>query len=351
MTERMSPEVLVLGSHTCVNAHAVVAVLRRRGVDHHYVDFQELDSRAAEVWVEQRGGVPRLMLAYPSLDRVVDTSRLRSAYFRETGPKHTLWQLSVAGGVRHLSDPDGSRHQLREVLKLSASVLEMLGRTVFCVHPRALSGFGANKTVQLSLARSLGLRIPDTYIGNDIARMRELVQRHAKVISKPFYPQSLYYGGQSFRTYTSLFTLDDLDAAAGHRWPLILQEAIVDKRDVRVAVVGRRVMAAEIQLEGGDGEILDFRHYEGAGLLYGGARHTVHRPHELPAAIHERCLALVRCLGLQYAMMDFALDARGEYVFIESNVKGMPGEVEQAGHDVTGAVVDLLLDPERLMLR
>lgn len=110
-------------------------------------------------------------------------------------------------------------------------------------------------------------------------------------------------------------------------------------------------MATEIRLEGVDGEILDFRHYEGAGLLYGGARRTVHRPHALPPELEARCLEFVRRLGLQYSMMDLALDARGEYVFIESNVKGMPGEVEQGGHDVIGAVVDLLLDPERLALR
>jgi hypothetical protein len=50
-------------------------------------------------------------------------------------------------------------------------------------------------------------------------------------------------------------------------------------------------------------------------------------------------------------MMDLLLTPEGEYVFLESNTKGMHGEVASGGHDVMGAIVDLLLDPEAHRLR
>jgi hypothetical protein len=348
MTARIEPEILVFGGATCLASQWVRRALAERGASFHYVDFQDFDRVGADIsFVADANGERAGFFDY-ALDQIVSTERVRSAYFREVQPKQSLWQLQTVR-LREPQAPDAERFHWQQVQRFCASLLEYLGRRCFCLYPKTESGTAASKLRQLDLARDLGFAIPETYVGNDLEAMRAFAAEHRRVISKPFYPQSLFHEGNYYRTYTALFTLDDLAPFADTRYPLILQEAIVDKLDIRVGVVGRKVFATEIHLGGGEGEpetSLDFRHFLAQDLLEGGNRSNAYRPHELPADVRERCLELVRRSALQYSMIDLLLTPGGEYVFLESNTKGMHGEVEFGGHDVIGAIADLLIDPE-----
>lgn len=344
------PEVLVIGSATCLSSKEVAHELRRRGAAFHYADFQDFESEGVEVFFQADDAGERLVFHYAAEERMVSTEALRSVYFREIVPKHGLWHLDPLR-LRRSDAPGVERHHWQQVLQLASSVLEYLGERCFCLLPKALTGQASNKLRQLALARDLGFRIPETYVGSDLAEMRDFVRRHGAVISKPFHPQSLFHDGYNYRTYTSLFTLADLEPFAANRYPVILQEAITDRIDVRVGIVGRRVLATEIDLaaSAAAGQILDFRHSLTVDL-WSGAEAARYRAHTLPDEVRERCLAFVRSLSLQYSMMDLLLTADGEYVFLENNSKGMHGEVEQGGHQVIAAIADLLLDPDHLKL-
>lgn len=340
------PEVLVFGSASCMSSQWVRRELHARQASYAYVDFQDFDRRGSEIYFQSGSGGDEVLFSDLATDRTVSTAGLRSAYFREMAPKSSLWQLDPLR-VRKQDVPDAEGYHWEQVLRFSSSILEYLGRRCFCLYPKAVTGQAANKLRQLEMARELGFRIPETYVGRDLEEMRAFVREVGRVISKPFYPQNLFYQGDNYKTYTSLFTLADLEPFAETRYPVLLQEAVADKVDIRVGIVGQKVFATEIRLpESDEGEtILDFRHFVVLDTYdrQGGARYQAH---DLPEPVRERCLGFARASGLQYAMIDLLLTPGGEYVFLECNTKGMHGEVEYGGHDVIGAVVDLLLDPD-----
>jgi hypothetical protein len=281
----------------------------------------------------------------------VSTESLRSVYFRQMTPKRAL-QFLNPNRLRETSTDGALRFHWQQIVQMTASLLEYLTRRALCLYPKSESGSASSKLRQLALARSLGFRIPDTYLGNDLEAMRGFLARHEKVISKPFHPQSLRHEGRVYKTYTSLLSAADLEPFSRTRAPLFLQEGFVDKTDIRVGIVGNRLFATEIKVEGlpEDHPIVDFRgHYMTDGMHE--SRKMVYAPHSLPPEMEQRCVELIRRNGLQYSMMDLLLLPDGTYVFLESNTKGMHGEVEHGGHDVMGAVVDLLLDPDRYRLR
>lgn len=348
MSAVLTPEVLVFGGATCLSSQLVRRELEKRGASYHFVDFQDFDRLGSEIFFRADSNGDCAFFYDYALDRLVSTERVRSAYFREMQPKHSLWQLNTVR-AREPQAPDAERFHWQQVLRFCASLLEYLGRRCFCLYPKTESGTAASKLRQLELAREIGFRIPDTYVGNDLAEMRAFVARQRQVVCKPFHPQSLYFEGHNYRTYTALFTLDDLAPFADTRYPLILQEAFVEKVDVRVGVVGNKIFATEIRVAGreeGERATLDFRHFLAQDLFEGGGPGDAYRPHELPGEVRERCFEFVRRSCLQYSMIDLLLTPAKDYVFLESNTKGMHGEVEFGGHDVMGAVVDLLLDPQ-----
>lgn len=63
--------------------------------------------------------------------------------------------------------------------------------------------------------------------------------------------------------------------------------------------------------------------------------------HELPAAIAEQAIALVRALGLRFAGIDLIL-SREHYVFVELNPNGEWGWLEKAGLPLAAALADEL---------
>jgi D-alanine-D-alanine ligase-like ATP-grasp enzyme len=161
----------------------------------------------------------------------------------------------------------------------------------------------------------------------------------------------LVYEGHSFRTYTSLCTIEDLETIESAKYPVTLQEAFVEKTDIRVGIIGNKIMATAIHLDGrqSDDPIVDFRHFWEKDMF---SRRDIVRPeaHTLPPEVEERCFEFIRRCGLQYSMMDLLLVPGDEYVFLENNTHGMYGEVNAGGHDVMGAVADLLMNPEELKL-
>ncbi len=346
-----TPLVLVLGAATCLSSQWVVQELTRRRAPFAYVDYQDFEATGVEPSFHADAAGDRVVFSYPARELTISTAGLRSLYFRETGPKHSLWQLEPLR-LRNLQAPEAEGHHWEQVLRFSSSVLEYLARRCFCLVPKALAGNASHKLLQLSLAADLGFRVPATYVGSSLDEMREFAAGHPSIICKPFFPQNVFWEGHNYRTFTALVRTDDLAALSATRHPVILQEAFVDKTDVRVGIVGNRLFATAIHLPDlpERATIVDFRHYV---MLHYHAAQTGfdYRAHELPPAVAERCRAFARACGLQYAMMDLLLTPEGEYVFLESNTKGMHGEVAAGGHDVMGAIVDLLLDPDSHRLR
>jgi glutathione synthase/RimK-type ligase-like ATP-grasp enzyme len=172
----------------------------------------------------------------------------------------------------------------------------------------------AHKPWQLELARQIGLSIPDTLITTDPDNARAFWEaRGGEVVYKPFL--QTYHSWRETRRLCEedLALIDNVRLA-----PVIFQSLVPGVADLRVTVIGSEILAAAVNLERMEYK-LDVR-----------LNQQAYERHELPAAISEKLLLLMRRLGLEYGAIDLRLTPDGDYVFFEVNPAGQFLFVEHA---------------------
>jgi hypothetical protein len=171
-------------------------------------------------------------------------------------------------------------------------------------------------------------------VANDLAASRSFVERcGGQAVAKSLTAAHWVHGAQASFVFARLIEHGDLppDPDAFGRAPVVLQQPIVPKRDVRVTVVGERVLAAETPPTTRE---LDWR-------LEPDRPWT---PIDLAGEIADRCRAVVAALGLRFAGIDLALDSNGTPWFLEANPNGEWGWlVDAAGLPVPAALADELV--------
>lgn len=112
--------------------------------------------------------------------------------------------------------------------------------------------------------------------------------------------------------------------------PMIFQEEIIDKRDVRILLVDEEAFAFAI--DAGPGEV-DWRR---AG------RDVAITPITAPPEVIDTCQSYLEVLGLRYGAFDFAVNVN-RYVFLECNQNGEWGWLQRAtGVPVAEAIANAL---------
>ena len=170
------------------------------------------------------------------------------------------------------------------------------------------------KVYQLKIASALGFSVPNTVITNDPAQVRDLAKSHA-LVGKAVSSGYIAGEGGNRAIFTSrlqghdLEDLDELSLA-----PVIFQEFVEKKVDVRVTVVGSAVFAAEILSQSRESSSVDWRATDDPNIR--------HRRHELPTRQVTLCRDILEALGLSFGAIDLALCPNGDYVFFEVNPNG-----------------------------
>ena len=119
---------------------------------------------------------------------------------------------------------------------------------------------------------------------------------------------------EHYRAMTTLITESDLDMLDSVRTvPCCFQEYVPKKLELRVTVIGEKLFAAEIHSQESAETRIDWRNND-ADIPY--------RVAELPPAVAEKCLGLVRSYGLNFSAMDLIVTPDSRYVFLESNPNG-----------------------------
>jgi glutathione synthase/RimK-type ligase-like ATP-grasp enzyme len=199
-----------------------------------------------------------------------------------------------------------------------------------------------SKIYQLSVARSLGLRIPDTLVSNNPSEVRPFFDEHgAEVIAKPLRLGYFDYGDRQTGVFTNRVEPSHLeDGLAIRLAPVIYQPLIPKLSDVRVTVVGRQLFAVAIDSQSDPAASVDWRRTDNEDLP--------HSSHALPPRLEELCLAYVSALGLHYGAIDLVLTPDGEYVFLEINPNGQWVWMEEKlGLPISGAVASWLFRHSR----
>jgi len=287
-----------------VHAVAVALALRDRGhvVDlHHGADFP---SRQLQSFGIGSGAAPFV--------RVRDDA---SDYGFQA--PDVVWNRRPTRGAEPAAlHPADRAFARRESQHLANSVWALAAPDAFWINPRASAVRARLKPVQLCAARDAGFAVPDTLVSNDPVAIRAFLRAHGTVAYKPMMSANWIdeRGGQ-LALYTKRITEADLpgdDALA--LCPGIFQRFVAKRHELRVTVMGNSLFTLKLDSAAHALAQDDWRRAQCLGLDATRA--------ELPGAVAERCLEVMRRLGLVYGCIDLIVDERGEYVFLEVNEMG-----------------------------
>ncbi len=195
------------------------------------------------------------------------------------------------------------------------------------------------KVWQLGQAARFGLKVPTTHFSNRPGTGAAFATDTGPLITKRM-GTSFVRTASGNRQVMNTAAVHPEDVAAMDEGlsmsPIALQARVDKTLEARASVVGDRVFASAVDPRGADGAEDDWR--TRADVLM-----DQFRPVELPAALERSLVAFHRAMGLQYGGVDLIRQPDGEWVFIETNPCGEWHWVHRSGHDVAGALADLLL--------
>ncbi len=198
-----------------------------------------------------------------------------------------------------------------------------------------------NKQLQLQVARELGLETPRTLTTNDPRAARAFAKScEGRVVTKMLSSFAIFEEGKELVVFTNPVKPEDLADLSGlSLCPATFQELLPKSLEIRVTVVGHRVMSAAIDSQVSARAVHDWRR-DGLRML------QEWRPYQLPLGVEEKILRLMDYFSLNYGAIDIILTPDDRHVFLELNPSGEFFWLEHApGLPISEAIADLLLDP------
>jgi glutathione synthase/RimK-type ligase-like ATP-grasp enzyme len=252
----------------------------------------------------------------------------------------------TAAWIRHLESgapPEELPEEERDACSVqSDAALWALAGALDCYlldPPEALMAAPSKARQQLLAARA-GLQVPRTLVTNS----PDAVRSFAKRLGGPIICKLIESGGmtvadgdEAVSFPTSSLEPEDLESADGlaglELGPMIVQERLDKKLELRVTIVGQKAFVAAVDPKGAIDVRMDPALVRGLRAYDG-----------LPPEVTARLLALTTTLGLDFASLDVVLTGDGRWVFLEANSVSFFDHVEEfAGLPISGAVADLLL--------
>ncbi|MDQ1050734.1 ATP-grasp ribosomal peptide maturase [Streptomyces sp. V4I2] len=309
--------VLILTSEEDVTADMVVVHLNATGVPVVRLDPADLTGRVA-LSGEFVHGAFRGHLS--SGGRLVSIDGLRSIWVRRPGvpaaraaapsawlteeASQALYGMLRGCGARWMNHPDAARR-------------------------------ARHKPWQLRLAQRCGLPVPATLITTFPQAAREFADRYPDLVVKPVsgaHPQD------PPRAVPTSRVAPDTDFSAVAFGPTLLQRRVAKRADIRLTVVGERMLAARKAVaEDADPDAVDVRFAQSTAPW---------RPVEVPPRVAAAVRAYLSDAELAYGAFDFAEDADGMWWFLECNQSGQFGFVEvDTGQPIALSVAEWLARP------
>lgn len=222
---------------------------------------------------------------------------------------------NLGKGVQQAADPQflaAIMGELRHTLMGMLEGLPCFQMERFSVYRRLDS-----KEEQLKKAVLCGLLVPDTCISNDERQVKAFIRaQQGPVIAKMQSSFAIKRNGEEHVVFTSELTdagSDDLEAL--RLCPMIFQQKIEKKLELRVTIVGQALFAFSIDSQRLGNAKTDWRK-EGAAMI------NDWQPYELPHRVKRQLLEFMGGYGLNYGAIDLLLTPGDEYYFLEVNAAG-----------------------------
>lgn len=304
---------------------------------------KQLEDRGAEVMRFDTDRFPVEAQAGFAQDRDGEVIEFRSAGHElriEEGD--AIWYRRARWGGKLPHDMD---RQLRHgcVSESKALLLGMLAAApCFIMDSPDLVRRRGHKPQQQRLAREVGLATPRTLMTNDPEQARAFIASCpggaiAKMLAAfPIMDEQ----GEEQVVFTTALTDRLIAELDGLRYsPMVFQERLQKKLELRVTVIGTRMFAAAIDSQSTAGAENDWRE-RGVTLL------RSWMPYTLPAEVERSLHLYMDRIGMQYSAIDIIVEPDGRHVFLEANPAGECFwlEYNSPNFPLSVALADVLLD-------
>lgn len=324
---RTSNIVLIVTNRADITADLVILEFQRRQTPYVRFNTEDFPQLVQVSWELEDKGVD----GYIRLPRTQLALRdVRSVWYRRPSPP------AIAETVK---TPALREFAYRE----SQEALSGLWRTLDCFwmsRPDAIN-LASYKPRQLKVAKELGFKVPRTLISNAPNEVERFRAECRQIVAKPLF--SGIIGAEEGReiVFTTLVPDGDPCSSKGIEFaPILFQEYVPKDLELRVTVVGKKVLAASINSQQVEEAIHDWRRASVSSLLF--------RSYTLPKYLSEKCARLVAAFGLTFGTIDLVKTPDGSYVFLELNPNGQWGWLERATGDPYAKVIAMLLERGRV---
>lgn len=173
-----------------------------------------------------------------------------------------------------------------------------------------------NRLNQLQAAKSIGLNIPETSITNIPSTGKLFFKKHPKrTLVKVLHHHEIILRDISHRLPTSMVSSNHVASFDGLRYaPVILQERIPNKKEIRITLVKDKVFPVSITTTNDKNKYSDLHKIEERFLKFESL--------EIEKSIRKRCVELNKQMGLLVSSIDFVEDKKGQMFFLEVNPIG-----------------------------
>ncbi len=198
----------------------------------------------------------------------------------------------------------------------------------------------SDKHLQLKIAKNIGLTIPDTLITNSADIVRSFYNKHQRhIVTKMHSSFAVYRDGIENVVFTNDVTKEHIEDLEGlNLCPMVFQNKIEKKLELRVTVVGYNVFSYSIDSQSSEDAKTDWRK-EGNTMVGNW------KPYELPQKIKNKLFRLMDYLNLNYGAIDIILSPDNEYVFLEINPAGEFFWLDRlANYDISKAIAGILIN-------
>lgn len=249
-----------------------------------------------------------------------DLSRVRTIWYRSHSRPRSLESIPT----------DAASFAAREAVSQMYGALFSLDAR--WVNEPAAVWRASHKPLQLSVASRCGFRVPSTLI----TRRPDKAASFVKANPRPAIAKPVSYGLLASRDgdqaiYTTRIPSDSADYHDIQFAPVIIQDEIPKRCDIRVTVIDDAVIAVAIDSQVDPATVTDWRRPSASPLP--------HRVVELPRIVADSCRTLTSRLGLTFGAIDLIEDTSGDHFFLEINPNGQWGWLDvDVGTDIAATL-------------
>lgn len=294
--EKISPEILVISNKHDYSTDHITFQLNEMGASYLRLNRDQFsDFEISLIPTNQR-----LFGETEDFSFEITSKLLKSIYFRAPVYLRDNYQPNLS------PDKQLSRSQWAAFIRS----LIIFDDVLWVNHPQAT--YKAEiKPYQLYIAKKLGFDVPNTIITNTVHYQNIISKEKRGSIVKTLDSVILSMDNREAFIYTNIIDHDELLRSDISSAPVLLQEALIPKVDIRVTVVDDVVFAVDIK-QNDKGINEDWR------LEKDNVQYT---KISLPSDIEKKCIALMDKLCLKFGAIDLAMH-EGKHYFLEINPTG-----------------------------